>query len=487
MAREVRVAVIGDASSLKRAMREAETATGKLDDQVQRSTGRMSAAFAGLSGLVAGVAGAAFVGFAKDSWGAAVDTEQAWTRVQGVFGDLSDEIDEFSRKSAKSLGMSRVESLRATGTFGNMLTQLGFVPEEAANMSMAMTTATSDLAAFHKADPSLMIEAMSSAFRNEYDSLQRYIPTISDAAIKQQALAMTGKENADSLTDQEEALAAYKMIMEGMGPAQGAMSDATETQHEKQLKANAAFADAKARLGEMMIPVGTWLMENFSKFIDWWSTEMQPDFEAGIRRMQQLWTEWSADFSTGWDKVQSTWNDWYGDFQAGLSGLGDGFRVLGGYVDWFESRIQNLWDFFNNFKDAVGTTLTGPLQPWKDLLGFDTGGVVPGPIGAPQMAMVHGGETILPTHKTGGQQAMEGRGGAQRNAQAALKARGLSLPEDVQRMQSNDAARTKMAQAIIAHLPGPARQAVLREDHHDLTSLPHADVFARLDALRHHL
>ena len=44
-----------------------------------------------------------------------------------------------------------------------------------------------------------------------------------------------------------------------------------------------------------------------------------------------------------------------------------------------------------------------------------------------------------------------------------------------------------VAQAIIAHLPAPARQAVLQEDHHDLTSLPHADVFARLDALRHRL
>jgi hypothetical protein len=44
-----------------------------------------------------------------------------------------------------------------------------------------------------------------------------------------------------------------------------------------------------------------------------------------------------------------------------------------------------------------------------------------------------------------------------------------------------------VAQAIMAHLPGPARQAVVQEDHHDLTSLPHADVFARLDALRHRL
>ena len=44
-----------------------------------------------------------------------------------------------------------------------------------------------------------------------------------------------------------------------------------------------------------------------------------------------------------------------------------------------------------------------------------------------------------------------------------------------------------VAQAIIAHLPALARQAVLQEDHHDLTSLPHADIFARLDALRHRL
>ena len=32
---------------------------------------------------------------------------------------------------------------------------------------------------------------------------------------------------------------------------------------------------------------------------------------------------------------------------------------------------------------------------------YDTGGIVPGPIGKPQLAVVHGGETILPTHKTG--------------------------------------------------------------------------------------
>lgn len=44
-----------------------------------------------------------------------------------------------------------------------------------------------------------------------------------------------------------------------------------------------------------------------------------------------------------------------------------------------------------------------------------------------------------------------------------------------------------VARAIIEHLPGPARKAVLAEEHHDLTSLPHDQVFARLDAFRHRM
>ena len=44
-----------------------------------------------------------------------------------------------------------------------------------------------------------------------------------------------------------------------------------------------------------------------------------------------------------------------------------------------------------------------------------------------------------------------------------------------------------VAQASIAHLPGPARKAVTGEVHHDLTSLPHSDIYARLDAFRHRM
>jgi len=60
-------------------------------------------------------------------------------------------------------------------------------------------------------------------------------------------------------------------------------------------------------------------------------------------------------------------------------------------------------------KSSIMTRITGKSDPAKisggksgfQLLGFAEGGVVPGPKGAPQIAMVHGGETIIPPNKGG--------------------------------------------------------------------------------------
>jgi len=45
----------------------------------------------------------------------------------------------------------------------------------------------------------------------------------------------------------------------------------------------------------------------------------------------------------------------------------------------------------------AGSYTLGTQPTWHQM--FDSGGVVAGPLGKPQLALVHGGETILPTHK----------------------------------------------------------------------------------------
>jgi hypothetical protein len=42
-----------------------------------------------------------------------------------------------------------------------------------------------------------------------------------------------------------------------------------------------------------------------------------------------------------------------------------------------------------------------------------------------------------------------------------------------------------VAQAVLGHLPHDLQRAVAGQEHHDLTALPLAEIFGRLDALRH--
>lgn len=66
---------------------------------------------------------------------------------------------------------------------------------------------------------------------------------------------------------------------------------------------------------------------------------------------------------------------------------------------------------------------------------YDTGGVIPGPIGAPTPILAHGGETVLPTHK-------EDVGGFG-NQSIVINISGVSSPNDVQRAIDNSILQLK--------------------------------------------
>lgn len=86
-------------------------------------------------------------------------------------------------------------------------------------------------------------------------------------------------------------------------------------------------------------------------------------------------------FQTVWDKVKDIMQGAY-DFVVRLSKqIGDAVKDALGPV--------------GDIAGAVGGVLGGGAR----LLGFDDGGVVPGPKGSPRLILAHGGETVLPTHK----------------------------------------------------------------------------------------
>lgn len=65
-------------------------------------------------------------------------------------------------------------------------------------------------------------------------------------------------------------------------------------------------------------------------------------------------------------------------------------------IGWITSLKEGL----QNLVSGAGG-VSGAFSAFKGLLGFATGGTVPGPLGSPQLAVVHGGETISPSGGSG--------------------------------------------------------------------------------------
>lgn len=98
-----------------------------------------------------------------------------------------------------------------------------------------------------------------------------------------------------------------------------------------------------------------------------------------------------------------------GKIGRALSGVG---RVIiapfKAAFDWIREQIHNIAGLLGSIKDTVSSIIGAPGKALKGagrllekIPGFAQGGIVPGPIGAPRLAVVHGGESITPVNKRG--------------------------------------------------------------------------------------
>lgn len=101
-------------------------------------------------------------------------------------------------------------------------------------------------------------------------------------------------------------------------------------------------------------------------------------------------------------------------FRDVVRGAMDGVR---GAVDWVIDGFVALWEFIRDLPGRIKRAVSGVAKTITDMIpgsgivgniigkipGFAEGGVVPGPAGAPRLAVVHGGEQILtPGQRAGG-------------------------------------------------------------------------------------
>lgn len=251
------VKIIGDATQAVAAMDKAKLASMTFADKVKAAAGKAKIALAAVG------AGAAVC------VNAASDLQQSVGGVETVFGKSSDQMLEWSRQAAQAVGLSQNAYNEFATVLGSQLQNMGMNVEDSAQKTNELIGLGADLASMFGGSVSDAVDALSSALKGEMDPIERYGVSLNDNTLKARAAAM-GLEDLYTAGDRN---AKMQTILAEIGEqtarAQGNFAKEASTAAGQQERMNAEFENAKATLGEALLPALTEGARLLGEFAQW--------------------------------------------------------------------------------------------------------------------------------------------------------------------------------------------------------------------------
>jgi len=178
-----------------------------------------------LTGIGAAMAGAFTVGaianFTKSAISSASDLAESQSKVAVVFGSSSTAIEEWASTSATSMLMSSQTALEAAGTYGNLFQAFGVGQKKAADMSQNLVQLAADMASFNNTSVDDALLALRSGLSGEAEPLKAYGVALTDARLKQEAMAEGLYDGTGAMDAATKAQASYALILHDTALAQG--------------------------------------------------------------------------------------------------------------------------------------------------------------------------------------------------------------------------------------------------------------------------
>jgi hypothetical protein len=264
--------------------------------------------------------------------------------------------------------------------------------EESAAFATELFNMAGDVAAFNGALDSApeVLGAFQAALRGEFDPLEQYGIKLSAAAIEQKALEMTGKAATKELTNQERQAAILALITDALGDETGALAEAMASGATKQNELNAEMKDGQEAIGQTvqilkgalnsallstingLESLGGWIGRTLSSFVNW--SNRASGLVGVVARFMS-------------DLVTAMWG-----VGSGAANMAARFRDA---INTILGPIRSVSSAISGLRRTVGSVVSGARSALGKLPGFATGGMVGGPTGKAQLAVVHGGERVL--------------------------------------------------------------------------------------------
>ncbi|WP_054030992.1 hypothetical protein [Desulfatitalea tepidiphila] len=249
----------------------ADAAFNQVKSQISGLTKASTLLKGALAGALAGASIAGIVRGFNSLTDSASDLEETANKVREVFGqDLSVTLDRWAEGAADAMGLAKRQALEAAGTLGYMFQQIGANSGQAVGTSQRLVQLSADIASFNNVagGANQVLADMHSAFRGEYDPIQKYIGTINAAAVELEALARTGKKSKDELTQLDKTMAAVAVITREAGVAAGDYARTSGGLANQQRELGGRMEDLRAKIGKHLIPAKTALITKINEWIE---------------------------------------------------------------------------------------------------------------------------------------------------------------------------------------------------------------------------
>jgi murein DD-endopeptidase MepM/ murein hydrolase activator NlpD len=353
---------------------------------------------AGLAGMAAPAAGAlaAIGGIAIGFGQMAAEAEQNVGAVETVFGSAAKKVEEFSKRSSTAVGLSASSYNELSATTGTALKAAGYSVDQLAEKNDALITRGADLASVFGGTTAEAVRAMGSAFRGEFDPLERYGVTLTMNQVNAELAARGYDKLTGAALESAKKQTIHDLIMKQSAQSAGNFAKEADTTAGAQQRATASFQDASAKLGEKLLPAMTKFAEIATTVATWVANNSElvtnlaivlgilaGGIVAATGVMGILNIVMAANpvgavilavtaliavialLVLNWDKVvaflRGSWENftrWWGD---GMRRMGDQWNGFWGDVG---KNAKNVWDntlgpVFNTIRDVIQNKVPG--------------------------------------------------------------------------------------------------------------------------------
>lgn len=226
---------------------------GKKAEETEGRTKKLGDGLAGLAGPAAigiGAVGALAFKFG----GMAAEAEQNVGAVSTVFGEAAAKVEEYASRASEAVGMSESQYNQLSATTGTALKAAGVSVDELAQKNDQLITRGADLASVFGGTTAEAVQAMGSAFRGEFDPLERYGLTLNMNSVNAELAArgLDGLTGSAAETAKKQVI--MDLILQQSASSAGNFARESDTAAGAQQRANASWDDAQAKLGEALLP-----------------------------------------------------------------------------------------------------------------------------------------------------------------------------------------------------------------------------------------